>query len=38
MLVNEDYGDILPFLCEVVECPFDSRGFGLRVNHEEVPL
>lgn len=38
MLVNQDDGNISPFLGEVVERFFNRRGFGLRIDYKEVAL
>jgi hypothetical protein len=38
VLVDQDNGDVLSLLGEVLESPLDLRGLGLAVNDEEVSL
>ena len=38
MLVNQDDGNISPFLGEVVERFVNCRGFGLGIDYQEVAL
>lgn len=38
MLVNQDDGNIFPFLGEVVECFVNRRGFGFGIDYQEVAL
>lgn len=38
MLVNQENGDILSFLREVLERFLDRGGLGLGVDHEEIAL
>lgn len=38
MLVNQDDGNVFPFLGEVVERFVNRRGFGLGIDYQEVTL
>jgi hypothetical protein len=38
MLVDQDYGDILSFLGEALECPFNLRVLCLGINDQKVAL
>lgn len=38
MLVDQQNSDVLPLLCEVLECLLDGGGLGLGVDHKEVAL
>lgn len=38
MLVDQEHGDVLALLGEVLEGPLNLRVLGLAVHDEEVPL